>query len=137
MPGIETKGLVATVLPLNGSNDTSLKHEATTAIFLERTVEPAHLPCAAFADLYGLTRAELRLLMSMSLTHDAEKTAGEFNIKMATAKTHLSHIYAKTATSKLADLLPLFAHSVLRHELTDEPLDDEVASYFSRTIIAL
>jgi DNA-binding CsgD family transcriptional regulator len=128
LPGIETKGLVATVLPLNGSGDTSLHLEASAAVFLEAPLEEVHLPCAAFARLYGLTRAELRLLTSISLTHDADKTAAEIGIRKSTAKTHLSHIYAKTATSKLADLLPLFAHSVLRHELTGEPLDDEVAS---------
>lgn len=127
LPGIETKGLVAMVLPLNGSSNRSLKHDATAAVFLEGPLEQTHLPWAAFAHLYGLTRAELRLLMSISLAHDAEHAAGNMGIKKSTAKTHLSHIYAKTATSKLSDLLPLFAHSVLRHELTDEPWDDEVA----------
>jgi DNA-binding CsgD family transcriptional regulator len=127
LPGNKTKGLVATVLRLNGRNDTSLQLEADAAVFLEAPLEEVHLPCAAFASLYGLTPAELRLLTSLSLTHDANKSAGDVGIRKSTVKTHLSHIYAKTATSKLADLLPLFAHSVLRHELTDEPSGAEVA----------
>lgn len=133
LPGIETKGLVATVMPLNRSSGPSLRLKATAAVFLESPLEELHLPYAAFADLYGLTGGELRLLRSISCTHDAQKTAVEIGIKRSTARAHLSHIYAKTATSKLSDLLSLFAHSVLRYELLDEFSDDEAAHKSPRT----
>jgi DNA-binding CsgD family transcriptional regulator len=127
LPGIATKGLVVTVLPLDQSEKPSLQPDAAAAVFLEAPIDEVHLPSDAFADLYGLTRAELRLLMSISLTHDADKAAADIGVRKCTVKTHLSHIYAKTTTAKLSELLPLFMHSVLRHELTETPDDSESA----------
>lgn len=127
LPGIETRGLVATVLPLNQCKHPGCPPEETVAVFLEAPVKEAHLPGEAFAHLFGLTRGELRMLISISLTSSTIETATEMGVRRSTTKTHLSHIYAKTGTSKLSELLPLFMHSVLRRELIDTPFNGDTA----------
>jgi DNA-binding CsgD family transcriptional regulator len=117
LPGISTSGLVATVLSMNHTDGLAIEADAAVAVFLEAPFERTHLPSKAFAKLYGLTGCELRTLISISLSCSVEKAAADMGIKTCTAKTHLQHIYQKTNTAKLSELLLLFAHSVLRHEL--------------------
>jgi DNA-binding CsgD family transcriptional regulator len=117
LPGVNTSGLVASILPLDQSKNLTLHSEITAAVFLEAPIEKTHLPSEAFAKLYGLTDGELRMLISISLSYNVEEAAAGIGIKTCTAKTHLQHIYEKTGTTKLSQLLALFMHSVLRHEL--------------------
>ena len=117
LPGITTSGLVASVLPVNSTKNLALQSEVAAAVFLQAPFERTHLPSKAFARLYGLTGCELRTLISMSLSCNVEKAATNMGIKTSTAKTHLKHIYEKTGTAKLSELLLLFMHSVLRAEL--------------------
>jgi DNA-binding CsgD family transcriptional regulator len=117
LPGAKTNGLVATVLPLTKRKNLTLTSEAAAAIFVQGPVQETHLPSRAFAKLYDLTHSELRVLLAMSLTHGIKEAAKHLAISETTAKTHLQHIYAKTGTTKLSELLSLFMHSVLRLEL--------------------
>jgi DNA-binding CsgD family transcriptional regulator len=128
LPGVNTSGLVASILPLDQSNNLTLHGKITAAVFLEAPVEKTHLPSEAFAKLYGLTDGELRMLISISLSYNVEEAASSIGIKTCTAKTHLQRIYEKTGTAKLSQLMALFMHSVLRHELAQVNSEHEAAN---------
>src|SRR5262249_56151533 len=62
----------------------------------------------AFAELYGLTRSELRVLLAMAPGLCVKEAAEVLGIGENTAKTHLQHIHSKTGTSKQTELIRLF-----------------------------
>ncbi len=113
LPGNETAGLVATILPLNRGQRRDLcgAFAATAAIFVQDPIVVPPLPGEAFAKLHGLTGSELRVLLAMSPGLSVKEAAEMLGISEATAKTHLQHIYAKTNTSKQTELMHLFMGS--------------------------
>ena len=68
-------------------------------------------PGEAFAELYGLTRSELRVLLAMAPGLSVKEAAEMLAIGENTAKTHLQHIHSKTGTSKQTELMRLFMSS--------------------------
>lgn len=113
LPGGDSAGLLATILPL----DRGQRHAVTgplgaaAAIFVQDpTVEPTY-PGEAFAKLYGLTGAELRVLLAMAPGLGVKEAAVMLGIGEVTARTHLQHVFAKTGTSKQTELLNLLKNS--------------------------
>ena len=124
LPGANSKGLVATILPLERAQGRKLPlpSEATVAIFAQDPMLERHVPGQAFAKLFGLTTSELRVLLAMSPAYFIKDTAERLGISEATAKTHLHHIYAKTGTSKQTELMSLLLGCALPVELDPKPL---------------
>jgi DNA-binding CsgD family transcriptional regulator len=58
-----------------------------------------------FAQGYGLTAAEARLLDASIQTESVIAAATMLDISEATARTHMKHIYAKTGTASFAALI--------------------------------
>jgi DNA-binding CsgD family transcriptional regulator len=110
--GGDNAGLIATIFPLGrGESQGSCGASRMAAIFVQ---EPMAMPFSggeAFAELYGLTRSELRVLLAMAPGLSVREAADTLGISEATAKTHLQHIYSKTNTSKRAELMQLFMSS--------------------------
>ena len=113
LPGDDTMGLVATILPLNRGERRNLceSFAATAAVFVQDPIVVPPLPGEAFAKLYGLTGSELRVLLAMSPGLSVKEAAEMLGIGETTAKTHLQHIFAKTGTSKQTELMHLFMSS--------------------------
>jgi DNA-binding CsgD family transcriptional regulator len=65
----------------------------------------------AFAELYGLTASEQKVLGHITRGQAPQETADELGIGIATVKTHLLKIFAKTSTGRQADLIRLFERS--------------------------
>jgi len=105
----EGAGLIAHVLPLRGGAQVRVANHfaAVAAIFVQDPAIALTLANAAFAKLYGLTDGELRLLNGLAPGLSLGEAARALGIGEATAKTHLQHIFAKTKTSKQAELLYL------------------------------
>jgi DNA-binding CsgD family transcriptional regulator len=61
----------------------------------------------ALAVIYRLTPAEIRLAMGISEGNNLKTVADTLNISLNTAKTQLSNVYGKTATSRQAQLVRL------------------------------
>jgi DNA-binding CsgD family transcriptional regulator len=101
--------LIAHVLPLRGGAQVRVANHfaAVAAIFVQDPAIALTLANAAFAKLYGLTDGELRLLNGLAPGLSLGEAARALGIGEATAKTHLQHIFAKTKTSKQAELLYL------------------------------
>jgi DNA-binding CsgD family transcriptional regulator len=112
LPSGDNAGLIATVLPLTRGEPQSGTFSGMVAIFVqEPIVMPPFIPGQAFAELYGLTRSELRVLIAMVPGLSVKEAAKVLGIGENTAKTHLQHIHSKTGTSKQTELMRLFMSS--------------------------
>jgi DNA-binding CsgD family transcriptional regulator len=113
LPDGSGSGYVAQVLPLRGGEHTHIASHfaAIAAIFVQDPAAAPMLANSAFAQLYGLTDGELRLLNGLVPGLTLAEIAALLGISEATAKTHLRHIFAKTKTSKQTELLHLLIKS--------------------------
>jgi integral membrane sensor domain MASE1/DNA-binding CsgD family transcriptional regulator len=110
LPAGDNGGLIATVLPL-ASEPQSGTFPGMVAIFVQDPIVMPCFPGQAFAELYGLTRSELRVLLAMVPGLCVKEVAKMLDIGETTVKTHLQHIYSKTGTSKQTELMHLFMSS--------------------------
>jgi DNA-binding NarL/FixJ family response regulator len=113
LPSRVGAGLVATILPLSRGERRNVcgAFAAMAAIFVQDPIIVPPFPGEAFAKLYGLTGSELRVLLAMAPGLSVKEAAEVLGVSETTAKTHLQHIYAKTATSKQTELTHLFMSS--------------------------
>jgi DNA-binding CsgD family transcriptional regulator/PAS domain-containing protein len=99
----------AHVLPLNGSEfRTRLQPAAVAAVFIGRP-DPER-EGVALAAAFGLTPAEVQVLTSLLAGRTRSETAAHLGITLATTKTHLINIFAKTGVKRQAELIRLASH---------------------------
>ena len=113
LPGMDNAGLIATILPLARGESPSLR-KSVPGIAAIVVQDPNVMPPfagEAFAELYRLTRSELRVLLTVAPGLCVKEAAETLGISESTVKTHLKHIHSKTGTSKQTDLLRLFMSS--------------------------
>jgi DNA-binding CsgD family transcriptional regulator len=124
LPGEENTGLVATILPLTRGERRNLSctSGAAAVVFVQDPFTEARLSGQGFAQLYGLTASELRVMLVMLPGLSAHEAAETLEITEATVKTHLHHIYEKTGTSKQTELMHVFMGSVLPLQETQKLL---------------
>jgi DNA-binding CsgD family transcriptional regulator len=100
---------VAHVLPLaRGAVRSQLLPQAAAAIFITSPGKSSPADLSSFAEIFKLTPAETRVLQAL-VRGDAtmSEIATSLAIGEATAKTHLSHILAKTGVGRQAELIAL------------------------------
>jgi DNA-binding CsgD family transcriptional regulator len=97
----------AHVLPMTGGElRTRLQPKAVAAVFVG--APPSEQDGAdTVAAAFGLTPAETRVLASLLAGRTLAETAAALGIAVATAKTHLDHIFSKTGVTRQADLMRL------------------------------
>jgi DNA-binding CsgD family transcriptional regulator/PAS domain-containing protein len=99
---------VAHVLPLaRGDLRTRLVPQATAAVFVTCVEQAPPAEINAVAATFGLTPAETRVLEWLLRGMSLVEAAAALDIADTTAKTHLSHIFAKTGVSRQAELVAL------------------------------
>jgi DNA-binding CsgD family transcriptional regulator len=98
---------VAYVLPLTDGTARAAFRPASAAVFVSTTTSASPLPEAVLTTLFELTPAQARVLMSAGKGLNPSETAASLGISENTLKTHLKRIYAKTGTSRQADLVKL------------------------------
>jgi DNA-binding CsgD family transcriptional regulator/PAS domain-containing protein len=111
LPASDGAGLVATILPLTRGNRCGFSGLAAAIFVQDPEVAPPY-PGEAFAKLYSLTGAELRVLLALAPGLSVKDAAAMLGIGEVTARTHLQHVYAKTRTSKQTELLNLFRNAI-------------------------
>jgi integral membrane sensor domain MASE1/DNA-binding CsgD family transcriptional regulator len=111
IPAGDNAGLIATVLPLASGEPQSGAFPGMVAIFVQDPIVMPSFSGQAFAELYGLTRSELSVLLAMAPGLCVKEAAKMLAIGENTAKTHLQHIHSKTGTSKQTELIRLFMSS--------------------------
>lgn len=84
---------------------------ATAAVFVQDPEAGKARPGEAFAALYGLTPAELRFLIALASAGSVVDAAAALGVGEATGRTHMRSIFAKTGTSKQAELVELLMAS--------------------------
>ena len=75
-------------------------------------IDPANrrsIPLSHIMDGYGLTRAEARVALAISSGNTVAETAQLLKLSPNTIKTHLRHVFTKTATERQAELAGLIA----------------------------
>ena len=101
---------VGHVLPLTCGSRRRMgtSYDAVAAVFVHR--EDTDLqPPPALGEHFGLTRAELRVLMAIVAHGDTGSAAEALGIGRSTLKTHLSRIFSKTGLGRQAELVKLVA----------------------------
>lgn len=113
LPDEEGSGLIANVLPLewrDGRNPLG-SLPGVAAVIIQNPAESAAPPMEAFAELYGLTAAERKVLDHVAGGLPPQETADQLGVSITTVKSHLQKIFAKTNTSRQADLVRLVAQT--------------------------
>jgi DNA-binding CsgD family transcriptional regulator/PAS domain-containing protein len=102
---------VAHALPLTSGERrrAGAGYAAVAALFVRKAGLDTPTPPAAIARLYKLTPTELRVLMAVVEVGGVPEVAEALGIGEATVKTHLHRLFAKTETSRQADLVKLVA----------------------------
>lgn len=106
----ESGTALAHVLPL-ARRDASRRMlpRATAAVFVATRDATAAPRLDGFARAFGLSPAEARLLARLVAGETPAEAALALGIALATAKTQLAHLLAKTGTARQADLRALVA----------------------------
>lgn len=109
----EGAGVIANVLPLQwrGSRNPLGPLPGTAAVIIQDPAERPRPPLDALAELYGLTTAEQKILELVAEGAAPQDAADRLNVSLATVKTHLQHVFAKTNTGRQADLVRLVAQA--------------------------
>jgi DNA-binding CsgD family transcriptional regulator len=105
--GRDGKPYLVQVLPLGGPH--RLVGDAVSAVFVQPTTLPMPTAPEAIAKAYRLTPTELRTLMAIAEIGGVPQVAEALGISETTVKFHLRGVYAKTGSTRQADLVKLVA----------------------------
>lgn len=102
---------VAHVLPLTSGErrGAGAGYAAVAALFVHKATLETRSPPEAIARHYKLTPSELRVLLAIVQVGGVPEVAEALGIGEATVKTHLQRLFAKTDTSRQAELVKLVA----------------------------
>lgn len=113
LPDEDGAGLIANILPLQwreGRNPLG-QMPGAAAVIIQDPAESPRPPLEALAELYGLTAAEQKVLEFVAEGITPQEAADKLSVSLATVKTHLQHVFAKTGTGRQADLVRLVAQA--------------------------
>jgi DNA-binding CsgD family transcriptional regulator/PAS domain-containing protein len=113
IPDMGGAGYIATLLPVDRGQRRSVlaPFAASVAVFMQDSAQAPLMPGEAFARLYKLTGAELRVLQALAQGLGGKEAADMLGVSEATVRTHLQHIFSKTGTLRQSDLLRLLQNS--------------------------
>lgn len=101
-PSADRPGAIADLRPLTQDGA-----EPVIALFITQAGQANHHGIDGFAEAYGLSKAETRILKALVDTQGPAEAAALLNIALSTVKSHLRKIFQKTNTSRQAELLRL------------------------------
>jgi DNA-binding CsgD family transcriptional regulator len=101
----------AHLLPLSSGarRHAGARYAATAALFVHKT--DIDIPAApeVIARTFELTLSELRVMLAIVEVGGVPETALALGVAESTVKTHLHQVFAKTGTSRQADLVRIVA----------------------------
>ena len=84
-------------------------YAAVAALFVHKAALDTPSPPEVIAKTFKLTPSELRVLLTFVEMGGVVETAEALGLAEATVRTHLHRLFAKTATSRQAELVKLVA----------------------------
>lgn len=113
IPAPDGAGYVATLLPVDRGERRGVlaPFAASVAVFVKDPVEVPLMPGEAFARLYKLTGGELRVVLALAEGLGGKEAAEMLGISEPTVRSHLQRIFAKTDTTRQAELLSLLQNA--------------------------
>src|SRR5262249_24162457 len=111
LPARDGARYVAHVLPLASAarRRAGAGPAAVAAVFVHKAALKARSAMEVISSTFDLTRAELRVLLTIVELGGVPETADALGIGQATVKTHLHRLFRKTATARQVDLVKLVA----------------------------
>jgi DNA-binding CsgD family transcriptional regulator/PAS domain-containing protein len=102
---------IAYLLPLNSvvRNEAEVPSKAIAAVFVRKVELDGQSYGALVARAFGLTPAELRVLLGIVELGGVPETSEKLGVAETTVKTHLYRVFSKTGASRQADLVKLAA----------------------------
>ncbi len=102
--------LLLSLLPIHQSRiGRAAKPEALVAILTKDPEGEKLESVETFAEAYGLTEAEARLIGLLAEGGGLQEAAASLGVTKNTARTHMRHIYAKIGAHRQSDLIRLLA----------------------------
>jgi DNA-binding CsgD family transcriptional regulator len=83
--------------------------DVAAMVFIVDPARPLDIPAEWIMDAYGLTQAEARVALAAASGASVPETAHRLNISPNTVKTHLRRVFAKTGTTRQAELAAMMA----------------------------
>ncbi len=108
--GSQDLGLM--VFSAGGTASGQVQPDGCAAIYLSDPAQRIETAEPVLQGLYGLTRAEARLAADLVRGHTLEQAATERGVSLNTVRTHLKRVFAKTGTTRQADLVSLLLSGV-------------------------
>jgi DNA-binding CsgD family transcriptional regulator len=111
LKGRDGQRYVAHVLPLTSGSRrrASAAYAAAATVFVRKAELELPSPPEAVAKEFGLTPAELRVLFAIVEVGSVAEVSAVLGVSETTVKTHLQHLFDKTATHRQAELVKLVA----------------------------
>jgi DNA-binding CsgD family transcriptional regulator len=102
---------VTHVLPLTSGTrrQAGASYAAVAAVFVQKAAQDTAPAVQTLAQQYGLTPAELRVLIALTDFGGVAEVAAALSLSAATVRTHLRHVFEKTGMRRQADLIKLMA----------------------------
>lgn len=109
--GRDGERYVAHALPLTSGarRRAGVVSTAAVALFVRRAALALSSAPQAIASAFKLTPTELRVLLAIVEVGGIPEVAAAFGVADTTVRTHVSHLFEKTGTSRQADLVKLVA----------------------------
>jgi DNA-binding CsgD family transcriptional regulator/PAS domain-containing protein len=86
-----------------------MTYSATTALFIRKVATGTQSSPEIIARAYGLTPAELRVLLAIVDVGGVPEVAAALGVAETTIKTHLANLFRKTGVGRQADLVKIVA----------------------------
>jgi DNA-binding CsgD family transcriptional regulator/PAS domain-containing protein len=111
--GSQQERWLAHVLSLTSGarRQAATSYSAAAAVFVRKITLALPSPLEVLAKLYPLTASELRVLQAVVEVGGVPAVAEALGISRATVRTHLHHVFQKTATKRQSELVKLVAGS--------------------------
>jgi DNA-binding CsgD family transcriptional regulator len=100
----ENRRYAAEVIPLSRESE---QNGSLAALLLQEIGKLQPLPDEILVKLYGLTRAEARLVTLLAQDLSLEDAAAALGVARTTAKTHLQRVFEKTGTNRQPQVVRL------------------------------